>query len=159
MKPHPITPDLIPALYQLNQEHELELSSLTLDAFTTLIDTATYARSFGDGGMLLSFDQDADYHSVNIEWFRARYARFIYVDRIVVSPTYRGEGLARLFYEDLMQWALSKGHKRIVAEFNSDPLNVISEAFHNRMGFAPLGEAVLEGRGKSVRYVERSLAP
>jgi len=76
-----------------------------------------------------------------------------------VSPTGRGEGLARLFYEDAMEWAASEGHERIVAEYNCEPLNVVSEAFHNRMGFETLGEAVLEGRGKSVRYVVRSLAP
>lgn len=159
MKSHPITPDQIPALHQLNQDHALELSSLTLDEFTRLVGSASHARTFDGDGMLLAFHQDADYGSVNFKWFQARYERFFYVDRVVISPSRRGEGLARRFYEDLFQRARDGGHERVVAEFNSEPLNEISEAFHNRMGFEPVGEQVMEGRDKSVRYVVRELAP
>ena len=36
--------------------------------------------------LLLAFDQDAAYDNVNFGWFKARYPRFVYVDRIVVAP-------------------------------------------------------------------------
>jgi len=129
MKPHSLSLDLLPVLHRLNQDHVLELSSLNLAEFTSVTERASYFRSVGGDGLLLAFDQNADYDSVNFLWFRERYQRFVYVDRIVV------------------------------AEFNCEPLNEVSEAFHSKMGFEPVGEAVLEGRGKSVRYVVRALAP
>lgn len=159
MTPHPITPDLIPALHQLNQDHAVELSSLSLVEFTALVQKAAYARALGSDGLLLTFDQDADYDSQNFLWFRERYERFIYVDRIVISPSRRGQGFARLLYEDLIEWAHGAGYERITAEFNSEPLNLGSEAFHEAMGFQTVGEAALEGKNKSVRYVVRPLAP
>jgi len=159
MKPHPITPDLIPALHRLNQDHALELSSLSLAEFTKSVNNATRARALGPDGLLLTFDQDADYDSTNFLWFRERYEQFVYVDRIVIAPSRRGQGFARLFYEDLFVWAQAAQCPRITAEYNSDPPNPASEAFHTAMGFEPVAEAILAGRGKSVRYVTRPLAP
>ena len=159
MKPHPISPDSLPALHRLNQDHALELSSLTLDEFAHVVARTTYARAIGDEGMLLVFDQNADYNSMNFLWFRERYEAFAYVDRIVISPARQGEGLARQFYEDLFDWAREAGLERVVAEYNSEPLNAASEAFHAKLGFEPLSDMVMEGRGKSVRYVVRELAP
>lgn len=46
-----------------------------------------------DAGML-AMDQDADYASPNFQRFRARYPRFVYVDRIVVAQSARGRGYA-----------------------------------------------------------------
>lgn len=157
MNTHPITSDLLPALHRLNQDHALELSSLTLAEFAHVVDRTTYARAVGSEGMLLAFDQSADYDSVNFLWFRERYDTFAYVDRIVISPARRGAGLARQFYEELFDWARDAGLKRVVAEYNSEPLNTESEAFHAKMGFEPLGDMVMEGRGKTVRYVVREL--
>lgn len=159
MKPHPILPDSLPVLHQLNQDHALELSSLTFAEFEHLIARTSYTRSIGAEAMLLVFDQDADYDSVNFLWFRERYETFAYVDRIVISPTRRGQGLARLFYEGLFDWAREAGLKRVVAEYNIEPLNAVSESFHAKMGFEPLSDMVMEGRGKTVRYVVRELAP
>ena len=158
MKPHPITPDLLPALHRLNQDHALELSSLSFDAFTQVVERTSYARAVGENGMLLAFDQDGDYDSVNFLWFRERYRRFAYVDRVVVGASERGKGRARQFYEGLFDWAREAGLERVVAEYNSEPLNAASQAFHQQMGFEPVGEMEMEGRGKSVRYVVRELA-
>jgi len=33
------------------------------------------------------------------------------------------------------------------------PLNPASDAFHAKLGFAPVGQAALECRGKTVRYL------
>ena len=159
MTPHPITPQHFDALHQLNQDHAVELSSLTPATFQNMIISASYTRCVDDGALLIAFDQDNDYDSPNFQWFRARYARFIYVDRVVVSPERRGEGLARLLYDDLFAFARRAGHERIVAEVNSDPPNPGSDAFHAAMGFGTVGEARLADRGKSVRYIARALAP
>ena len=57
---------------------------------------AFLARRIGDlDAFLLTFDQSARYDSPNYLWFRNRYERLVYVDRIVVASAARGRGCAR----------------------------------------------------------------
>ncbi len=107
----------------------------------------------------MAFDQDADYDSPNYLWFRARYPRFVYVDRIVVAPAMRQRGLANRLYEDLFQAAIAAGHDRVVCEVHSDPPNPASDAFHAALGFTEVGHAEIQGGAKTVRYLARSLVP
>jgi predicted GNAT superfamily acetyltransferase len=102
-------------------------------------------------------DQDADYASPNFQWFRARYPRFVYVDRIVVAPSARGRGYARLLYRDLFEHALRAGHERVVCEVNSRPPNPESDGFHAALGFAEIGSANIHNGSKAVRYLLRAL--
>ena len=146
------------ALLALNNAHAAELSELDAQELGRLLSIAMAARVIGGAeAFLLTFDQDADYHSPNFLWFRRRYDRFAYVDRVVVSPTARRAGHARRLYEDFFAIARAAGHERVCCEVNSDPPNPISDAFHARLGFAVCGEARLPDRGKSVRYLIRAL--
>ena len=154
-----ITDSDLDELLALNQDHVTELSHLTREEMARLVSEAFYARRPDDGlAFLLVFDQDADYGSPNFLWFKARHDRFAYVDRIVVSPQERGRGFARQLYEDLFEKAEAAGHTRICCEVNSDPPNPGSDRFHESMGFAIAGDARLEDRGKSVRYLERVIS-
>ncbi len=72
-------------LLALNNTHAKELSWLQPNRFLRLEQMAFLARRIGHcDALLLAFDQDADYDSPNFSWFRSRYRRFVYVDRIVV---------------------------------------------------------------------------
>ena len=104
-----------------------------------------------------TIDQDADYDSPNFLWFKARYPRFVYVDRIAVAAAARGRGHARSLYGDLFGAALAKGHKVVVCEVNSDPPNPASDAFHAALGFSEVGQAAIHGGKKTVRYFARPL--
>ena len=122
-----------PALLALNNDHAAELSLLTPERFTDLIAQAFLAARIGEAdALLLAFDQSADYDSPNFLWFRERFVRFVYVDRIVVSPRVRGRGIARTLYAALFEQALAAGHERVVCEVNADPPNPASDAFHER---------------------------
>lgn len=146
------------ALLALNNAHAAELSELDARELNRLLSIAFAARVVGNAeAFLLTFDQDADYHSPNFLWFRQRYDRFAYVDRVVVSPTARRGGHARRLYEDFFARAREAGHVRVCCEVNSDPPNPVSDAFHARLGFTPCGEAHLPDRGKSVRHLLRQL--
>jgi predicted GNAT superfamily acetyltransferase len=146
------------ALLALNNAHAAELSELSAQELNRLLSIALAARVIGEAeAFLLTFDQDADYHSPNFLWFRQRYGRFAYVDRIVVSPTARRGGHARRLYEAFFAIARAAGHEHVCCEVNSDPPNPISDAFHARLGFSVCGEARLPDRGKSVRYLIRAL--
>jgi predicted GNAT superfamily acetyltransferase len=145
------------ALLALNNDHAKELSWLELDRFCHLVDQAFLASRIGADALLLAFDQGADYDSPNFLWFRARYARFVYVDRVVVAPFARGLGLARRLYEGLFAAAAQAGHERIVCEVNAAPPNPASDAFHAASGFAEIGTAEIHGGAKTVRYFVRPL--
>ncbi len=146
------------ALLDLNNAHARETSLLTSQDWHDLIREAFSATCVrGPGALLIAFDQDADYHSPNFTWFRGRRSRFVYVDRIIVSRTHRGQGLAGDLYRDLFERARAADHDWIVCEVNLVPPNPGSDAFHARMGFTEVGRATLDRAGKTVRYLEKHL--
>jgi hypothetical protein len=148
-----ITPPAEPALLALNNAHATELSWLEPARFSQLLGRAFQARQIGGGdAFLLAFDQDADYDSPNYRWFRARYQRFVYIDRVAVAPAARGRGHARRLYADLVEAAAAAGHSLVVCEVNAEPPNPASDAFHASLGFAEVGRAVIHGGSKTVRY-------
>ncbi len=146
------------ALRDLNNANARETSFLTGGDWQTLVAGAFAATCVPDAAaLLITFDQDADYHSLNFKWFQARRPRFVYVDRIVVADRRRGHGLAARLYRDLFARAQAAGHGRVVCEVNLDPPNPGSDAFHRKMGFEDVGRAELEPKVKTVRYYEKQL--
>jgi predicted GNAT superfamily acetyltransferase len=146
------------ALLALNNAHARELSWLEPERLEYLVGEALLARRIGEiDAFLLAFDQDARYDSPNFLWFRARYPRFAYVDRIVVAASARGRGCARRLYDDLFEHAVRIGHDRVVCEVNQDPPNPASDAFHAALGFVEVGTANIYDGSRTVRYLLRSL--
>lgn len=153
-----ISPTDEPAVLALNNAYAEELSWLQPDRLSHLIGQAFYARRVGDlDAFILAFDQSADYDSPNYLWFRARYPRFVYVDRIAVASHARGRGLARRIYMDLFETARLSGHDLVACEVNLDPPNPASDAFHAALGFGEAGQGVLADGKKTVRYFVRRL--
>ncbi len=149
---------LASALLALNNAHAEQLSWLEPDRLARLISQAFLARWVGSvDAFLLAFDQDADYDSPNFLWFRSRYSRFVYVDRIVVAPHARGRGLARRLYAELFELATRAAHEFVVCEVNLDPPNPVSDSFHQALGFTEIGRASIFGGSKRVRYLARNL--
>ena len=144
------------ALLALNNAHAVELSWLDPERLDVLLQQANYARGMGDAAAaLIAFDQDSAYSGGHFAWFRARYPRFRYVDRVVVAPAARGRGLARALYADLFASAVAAGHTLVACEVNADPPNPESDRFHAAHGFAAVGSAATGG--KTVRYLLRRL--
>lgn len=145
------------AMLALNNAHAVELSWADEARLGMLVDEAFHAARVGMiDAMLLAFAPGAAYDSVNFQWFAGRYASFVYIDRVATAPEARGRGYARRLYADLFEAAREAGHERIVCEVNADPPNPASEAFHRALGFAPVGEALLEN-GKTVTYLALEL--
>jgi predicted GNAT superfamily acetyltransferase len=146
------------AMLALNNAHAVELSFADEPRMGLLVDEAFLAARVGTvDALLLAFAPGAAYDSANYAWFAQRYASFVYVDRVVVASSARGRGLARDLYAHLFAAARAAGYERIVCEVNSDPPNPASDAFHQALGFAPVGEARLEN-GKTVTYLALELA-
>lgn len=152
----PITSANLTAVLDLNTRHENELSPLDAARLEQLAGASYLAAVIGDAdAFLIAFDQTSDYDSPNFIWFRERYERFVYVDRIAVAESARGRGLARRLYEMLFAKAGADGHAIIACEVNLDPPNPASDAFHAALGFREVGTA---GYGvKTVRYFIREI--
>jgi len=147
------------AVLLLNNTHAKETSELDDAGLESLFDMAFYARGIDHGAtaFLIALQHSAAYVNPNFNWFKASRESFVYIDRIIVSIPARGQGVARLLYEDLLATAKRAGHGRVVCEVNIEPPNPASEAFHVAMGFEPIGQATIHNGVKTVRYFEKIL--
>lgn len=143
----------LPTILALNNAHAAEVNALTSDALAQLVAVAARARVIDGGlGFLVAFDETTPAQGPNHAWFRSREPAFLYIDRVVIAAEARGRGLARQLYDDLASIAAGRP---LCCEVNSEPPNLVSLAFHERLGFAPCGEAVDPRNGKRVRFLRR----
>jgi predicted GNAT superfamily acetyltransferase len=143
----------------LNNTNAEETSVLDESSLKMLLDMAFYARGINSGGtaFLIALEHSAAYVNPNFLWFKTALQSFVYIDRIIVSISARGQGIARVLYEDLFAAAKRGGHDRVVCEVNIEPPNPVSEAFHLAMGFEAIGQATIHNGLKTVRYFEKIL--
>ena len=101
-------------------------------------------------GFLLAMDESAPYENDNHGWFAARYPSFVYVDRIVVSAEFSGRQVGSALYADLFSFARARQAAAVVCEYNLDPPNLPSQAFHRKWGFQQVGTQRVADNSKLV---------
>ncbi len=153
----PVTAADIPPLAALNDAEATHVNALGEAGLRALLGQAWLALCTPEA-LLVALREDTPAQGPNHAWFQARLPRFAYVDRVVVAPAARGRGLARALYAALEARARAAGLPALCCEVNLDPPNPASMAFHQGMGFAPLGEATDPRNGKLVRYLAKTLA-
>jgi uncharacterized protein len=147
------------AILALNEQHRTETSSLDAPMLHALMAQAFHIglRNRGRDAFLIALDQDALSASPNFQWFKNRYRRFVYIDRVIVAPNKRGQGIARDLYGELFVAAAHAGHGLVACEVNVEPPNPASDAFHEALGFIEVGRAAIHGGEKVVRYLVKDL--
>ncbi len=90
-------------------------------------------------GFVIVMDHTANYDSPNFLWFKERYKRFCYVDRIVVSPDFRRRGAAGMLYDECIRFGATQDLPLLALEYNIAPPNPVSAAFHKAYGFREVG--------------------
>jgi predicted GNAT superfamily acetyltransferase len=114
-----------------------------------LIDSAGLAAALErDGrivGFVIAFAPGADYASENYRFFESRGVDNLYVDRIVVAESERGQGLGVVLYDAVFASARQDARLEVTCEVNLDPPNPRSLAFHERLGFAQIGTQSTKG--------------
>lgn len=154
----PLATGRLSGVLALNNAHAAELSLLDHDRLAGLVRQALWAAQVGEvDGFVLLLDETAKYDSPNFCWFRERFERFAYVDRVVVAPAARGRGLARRLYAGAFAAASAAGHRVVAAEVNCIPPNPVSDAFHAALGFQEIGQASIHCGTRTVRYLTRGL--
>lgn len=145
----------------LNEEFVHFLSPLDEPRLASLAKVACYFRVAEEGGalgaFLMAFRKGADYDSPNFLWFNARFDDFVYIDRIVVAPAFRGRHLADALYDDIAGFARQADAVQLTCEVNTTPPNPASLRFHERRGFSEVGQQKLSDGAKSVALLECAL--
>lgn len=154
----PLGPEDHEWVLALNARHVVETGPLDRAALEADLARAFHAAvAEPEAGFVLAYGPDAGLASPNFRWFAERMDDFVYVDRVIVDAAARGRGVARALYKSVADAAREAGFHAVVAEVNIEPPNPGSLAFHERKGFAPVGEARLADRGKRVRYLRLEL--
>lgn len=99
---------------------------------------------------LLAMREDAAYPNDNHGWFVGRYARFVYVDRVVVGSEFAGLSIGSRMYRELFDFARLQGVDAVTCEYNLQPPNIASQRFHAKFGFREVGTQWLAGGSKQV---------
>ena len=151
-----------PEILALNESGLPHVNRISADDLAEFAAQSCYFRIAREdekpAGFLLAFSQGASYHSPNFLWFRDRYPRFVYIDRVVVAPSRRREGIGCRLYADLEHAA--RAHARVLTcEVNLDPPNPGSFAFHERSGFCEVGRQHTDGGAKLVCLMSKDLSP
>ncbi len=130
------------AVLALNNSQVPHVNALTADEFARIVllnEHFTLAEDpQGLLGFVLCIPSGTEYWSGNYKWFGERYARFLYLDRVAVSPRLRRAGVGRAMYDDLHR--VQAGVWPCVAlEVNVRPPNPTSIAFHEALGYSAVG--------------------
>lgn len=138
----------------MNQHEVPHVGDVTYQRFEDLFNRDAYfpvteiEGTFA--GFVVLFDQNADYDSPNFLWFKERYERFSYVDRIVVAQEFRRQGLASKLYAACIAQCLRAEQHLLTLEINIKPPNPISAAFHKSYGFQEVGIRQTDNMAKAV---------
>jgi predicted GNAT superfamily acetyltransferase len=143
----------LPRVVDINQDALPGVSSITLNDLTQFLEMADYFRVIkvknDIAGFLIALTPGKDYQSPNYKWFKKYYSQFMYVDRIVIDPSFQSRGLGRAFYDDLKIFC--QGYAPIITcEVNLKPKNDGSLIFHKKYGFEQVGTQETEGGKKEV---------
>jgi predicted GNAT superfamily acetyltransferase len=88
----------------LNNSEVPHVSAYKEHNFPRFVESAAWApvavRDNKPIGFAILFLAGSTYASENYRWVAARYTRFLYLDRIVVEPAHRGQGIGHALYEN-----------------------------------------------------------
>jgi hypothetical protein len=149
-------------ILRLNREAVPHVNLISDDVLRHLHQESCYFRIAKSddavGGFLLGLPEEAQYESVNYQWFAARFPSFVYIDRVVIAPSVRRQGVGRRLYADLERVARARA-PLLACEVNLRPPNAGSMHFHESFGFKEVGQQDTEEGTKRVRLMVKSLSP
>lgn len=126
-------------LLSLNEAEVPHVNAIDAAQMQRFVDQASAFFKVVDGeqvaGFVISLTAGEDYASPNYRWFEKSLKDFLYIDRIIVNPAFRRQGVARLIYAELAARARRQGLQRLCCEVNLSPPNPDSVALHRHLGF------------------------
>lgn len=156
---HDITDSWLDAVLALNETAVPHVNSIDLGQMQWFTRHAAYFRiAVSDGalgGFLIGMRPGTEYGSLNYRWFCTNYRDFAYIDRIVVAPSARRQGLAQHFYENFATHCSDA--PIMTCEVNIRPPNDSSMQFHTHQGFQQVGSQLTDGGAKEVALLLKEI--
>ncbi len=134
----------LPAALAINQANLPAVGPATTEKFAWFLAHAEQftVATVDDAvvAFVITLREAGSYDSPNYRWHADRLERFLYVDRIAVDASARGQGLGRQLYDHVVAHARASAACPVVAEVNVRPRNDASLAFHAAYGFEVVAE-------------------
>ena len=132
------------SIFNLNELNKPALGQIDdLDHIKKLYKSSLLCICTFNEDQLTSFtlimDENSDYQSPNYLFFKSKFAKFLYVDRIAVSDDFQRCGIGSNTYNYIYNLA-QKEKLPFCCEVNIVPLNQQSLDFHKKNGFEILEE-------------------
>ena len=145
--------DDLPFVLNLNNKFSKKVGMSSINKMVYFLDKVDYFKRIElnsiNVGFLIAISPNKDYLSENYRWFNKRYQSFTYIDRIVISKEYQGQGYGRFFYDHLCNHS-KENSDHIACEVNTRPLNQQSIRYHEKYGFYEVGKQETENGRKCV---------
>lgn len=142
------------SIIELNGAEVHHTSAMDLERLRLLNRLSSYHKvATVDGrvaAFLLAMREGAPYDNDNYRWFATRLPSFLYVDRVVVGASHAGRGIGSKLYQEMFAYAQAQGIASVTCEYNIEPPNPASRAFHDRFGFKEVGTQWVAGGSKRV---------
>ncbi|MDX1491162.1 MAG: GNAT family N-acetyltransferase [Pseudohongiellaceae bacterium] len=149
------------ALWELNQKAGGEALDKSESEFGLLVHLADFSIIRKDideiQGFMLGMASGRDIEHFSYQWFMARYDNFLYIDRVVVDESARGNALASSMYEEARFWARQNGIDKIVCQLYDRPPMPEAHTQLKELGFEALESVMLPSR-EIVTMYQRSTA-
>ena len=149
---------------EINNANTPGVSELTMAELQTDLRNSLHALAIDNEhdevcAFCITFAQDASDAGDNHRWFAERYESFVYLDRIAIDSNHQNRGLGALLYQSVEQQMLcSAEHSLLCCEVNLEPPNPGSLRFHQRIGFAEVGQHSPQ-QGYVVTLLQKSIFP
>ena len=142
------------AIVALNDREVQHTSPMDVNRLRLLVALSSYCKvatvENQTVAFLIALRDSAPYENDNYRWFSARFPTFIYVDRIVVDTAFSGRGLGGQLYRDLFEFVRTERVATVTCEYNIDPPNPASKAFHDKFAFREVGTQRVANGSKRV---------
>ena len=154
----------LPRVLDINNANTPGVSELTMAELESDFKNSLHALAVDNEhgevcAFCITFAQDASDAGDNHRWFAERYKSFVYLDRIAIDSDYRNRGLGALLYQQVeQQMSDSAVHSLLCCEVNLEPPNPGSLRFHQRIGFAEVGQHSPQ-QGYVVTLLQKSIFP
>ena len=137
-----ITSTDLKLIHEWNESTVPKVNSLTFEEFSlqSINCTYSYIQYSSDSnpvGFIFLYDEKTEYDSLNYLYFKKRYQKFLYVDRIIITGEHQKKGYGQQLYDFVIET-----HKPTIfcCEVNITPPNKQSQSFHQKYGFKEIDQ-------------------
>ena len=129
-------------IHKWNQSTVPKVNSLTFEEFRlqSVNCTYSYIQCSTDSmpvGFIFLYDEKTEYDSLNYLYFKSRYQKFLYVDRIIIAGEHQKKGYGQQLYDFVID---TPNPDIFCCEVNITPPNRQSLSFHQKYGFNEIGQ-------------------